>query len=107
MQAQANNVKERILFIQHMALSASDRSVRRAFEKFGRILKCEQLVPGKDMWMLQFSDRKVCFVKVRCVQDVTQCVTCGMLAAPCISRPRQMLRCAVLSTANAAALPQM
>lgn len=59
LQAQTNSVKERIIFVQHMSLRMDMESVSRAFEKFGKLIKCEQLIPGKDMWMVQFANARV------------------------------------------------
>jgi hypothetical protein len=52
-------VKNRILFVQHMSLRIAADGVAELFEKFGRLIKCEQLIPGKDMWMIQYTNAKV------------------------------------------------
>jgi hypothetical protein len=59
MQAQLDNVKNRIVFVQHMSLRMTVDQVADLFGKFGRLVKCEQLIPGKDLWMIQFSNAKV------------------------------------------------
>jgi RNA recognition motif-containing protein len=58
-QMQSNNVKERIVFIQHMSLNMEKDAISDIFERFGKLTKCERLGPGKDLWMVQFARPEV------------------------------------------------
>ena len=53
-------MKEKMVFVQHMNPSISERDVYDTFERFGRLGKCERLKPAKDVWMLQYSKPEVC-----------------------------------------------
>ena len=79
-----------------MSLRMDVDSVARAFERFGKLIKCEQLIPGKDMWMVQFANARVrparpcCsraarWLSMRCARGMVE-----SLHLPC--------RCAELST---------
>ena len=59
-QVKVNNIKERIVFIQHMPLHMTEESMSDIFGKYGKLTKCEQLLQGKDMWMLQYSTTQAC-----------------------------------------------
>lgn len=50
-----------------MSLTVDEGTVLRAFERFGRVTKCERLVPGKDLWMVQYVDKKARSQTLQCL----------------------------------------
>lgn len=59
MQSAATSIKERIVFVQRMNPVMTNDGMLDIFAKFGRIMKCEKMLPAHDIWMLQYSRSEV------------------------------------------------
>lgn len=59
MQSAATSIKERIVFVQRMNPLMTPDGMTDIFAKFGRVMKCEKMLPAHDIWLLQFSRSEV------------------------------------------------
>jgi hypothetical protein len=59
LQSATATVKERIIFVQHMNPDISEDTVSSTFRRFGKLTKCDRLLPAKDMWIVQYANAQV------------------------------------------------
>lgn len=48
------------MFVQRMNPLMTPDGMFDIFSKFGRVMKCEKMLPAHDIWLLQFSRSEVC-----------------------------------------------